>query len=230
MKRIIGILCLLSYFSINAQNNCSTYYPMAEGSISEYKNYDKRGKLQGTSTYSVKEITNEGSTTIAKMDLTYTDEKDEELYTSSYNLACDNNVVRLDYKSLFPTEMMEQYTSMGVEMDVTGSDIELPNNLSVGQALADAHVMVEMKIAGIGIKTDVQLTERKVVAKEKLTTPAGTFDCFLITDKNTTKTMGKKILSTSKMWLAEGVGMVKEESYNKKGKLTSKTELNAFTQ
>jgi hypothetical protein len=32
----------------------------------------------------------------------------------------------------------------------------------------------------------------------------------------------------SKLWLAEGVGMVKQETYNKKGDLMSKSELTSF--
>jgi hypothetical protein len=41
--------------------------------------------------------------------------------------------------------------------------------------------------------------------------------------------MGIKITGSAKQWLAEGVGMVKQESFNKKGKLTGYTELTAFT-
>ena len=65
----------------------------------------------------------------------------------------------------------------------------------------------------------IYVTDRAVEARESLTTSAGTFDCIKITQKETTK-MIVKIQATSKEWYAENIGMVRSESYNKKGKLT----------
>jgi hypothetical protein len=41
--------------------------------------------------------------------------------------------------------------------------------------------------------------------------------------------MGAKIELNSKLWLAEGVGMIKQETYKKNGDLMSKTELSKFS-
>lgn len=40
--------------------------------------------------------------------------------------------------------------------------------------------------------------------------------------------MGFKSTGTSKQWIAKEVGMVKQEEYNKKGKLMSSSQLTAF--
>ena len=63
--------------------------------------------------------------------------------------------------------------------------------------------------------------------EESISTPAGTFDCFVITHDFETK-MGLKIIGKSKQWLAEGVGLVKQINYSKNGKVNSSSEPTKF--
>ena len=47
MKRYL-ILVLLAIFAAhtsNAQNSCSTYYPLVDGANFQYTNYDKKGRV-----------------------------------------------------------------------------------------------------------------------------------------------------------------------------------------
>ncbi len=159
----------------------------------------------------------------------YNDEKGKNIFESDYNIICENGIVRIDFKSLFPSQMMQQFSDMNVEMDITGTDIELPNDLSVGQELADANLSIAMSMSGIKMNTTVDQTNRKVEKKESVTVAAGTFDCYLVTETNVSKTMGATIEMQSKLWLAEGVGMVKQESYKKNGNLMSRMELTKFS-
>lgn len=212
-----------------AQDNCSKFYPLEEGSSFKYTNFDKKGKVDGTLTYTISSVTDTGSAMVATFDMTYSDNKGKNVFDTNYNITCENGSVRIDYKSLFPTQMMQQYSDMDIEMDITGTDIELPNDLTEGQELADANVSVTMNMGGIKMNTTVDQTNRKVEKKESITTPAGTFDCYLITETSISKTMGATIEMNSKLWLAEGVGMVKQESYKKNGNLMSSTELTAFS-
>ncbi|MEQ9582855.1 MAG: hypothetical protein RIM68_11965, partial [Arenibacter sp.] len=158
----------------------------------------------------------------------FTDEKGKEIMISDYKMSCKGGSVKIDYNSLVPSNMMKQYTDMGVEMDISGTDIELPNNLSVGQDLADANVAMTIKMTGMKMTVKVDQINRKVEKKESITSPAGTFECFVLTQDNISETMGAKQTMQSKLWLAEGVGMVKQETYNKKGDLMSKSELTSF--
>lgn len=216
---------LLTIAFCSAQNDCSKFYPLEEGTSFEYTNYDKKGKSDGTVAYTISSVTDEGSSTNATFDLKYRDKKGKELFESNYNMTCENGTVRIDYESLFPTQMLQQYSEMDVDMDITGTDIELPNDLSVGQELADANVSVAISMGGMKINTTVDQTDRKVEKKESVTTAAGTYDCYLITETTKSKTMGASIELESKLWLAEGVGMVKQESYKKNGNLMNRTEL-----
>ncbi len=214
---------------LNAQDVCSKYYPMVDGSSFEYTNYNKKGKIDGVTNYTVSSVTSLGAATKATLELKMSDKKGKEVYDLNYNFTCENNVVKVDYKSLFPAQMMQQYSEMDIEMDISGTDIELPNNLNVGEELADANVTINMNISGIKMEISVDQINRKVISKESVTTAAGTFDCMVITETTKSKTMGAKIELNSKLWLAEGVGMIKQETYKKNGDLMSKTELSKFS-
>ena len=124
---------------------------------------------------------------------------------------------------------MQQYSEMSIETDITGTDIEIPNNLSVGQELADANVSITMSMSGIKMNTTVNQTNRKVEKNERITVAAGTFECYLVTETNISKTMGATIEMTTKQWLSEGVEIVKQKSYKKNGNLMSRMVLTKFS-
>jgi uncharacterized protein DUF3108 len=228
MQRIITSFIILLSTVIqfaHGQSKCSKYYPLEEGTAFQYTSYNKKDKADGVTDYKITKVANSNGQTTATMELRLTDKKGKEVYSSNYNFTCTGTGIKIDYKSLFPSQMMKQYEDMGLEMDITGTDIELPNNLSVGQDLADANVAISMNMGAMKMNIKVDMTNRKVEKKEKVTTPAGTFDCFLITETNTSKTMGATHEMQSKLWLTEGVGMIKQELYKKNGGLMSRSVL-----
>jgi len=222
---------LIALFFITAgqgQSDCSKYYPMKEGASFQYTNYNKKGKTEGVADYRITEVSNMGGSTQATMSIALKDEKGKEIYNSSYSFSCADNKVSIDYESLFPESMIEQMGDM--EMEITGTDIEIPNNLTVGESLPDANVTMTMSVAGMNMKTVVNILNRKVEKKEMVTTSAGSFNCYVIYSDSQTQTMGMNRTFPSRLWLAEGVGMVKQETYKKDGDIMSRSELTAFNQ
>jgi hypothetical protein len=229
MKRyfILLVIAFAAGQTSKAQSSCSTYYPLVDGANFQYTNYDKKGKEDGQINYKVADVQNNGDTTNATMMMEMMDKKGNT-YTSDYEIACDGNVVKIDFKSLMNDQMLSQ---MGdVEMDISGTDVELPNSLSVGQALPDANMQLKMKMGGgINMNTNVETINRKVEKQESVTTPAGTFDCYVLYSETKTKMMMANSIFPSRTWLAEGVGIVKQESYNKKGKLIGSMVLTQYS-
>jgi hypothetical protein len=217
----IGMLLLLA-LPVTGQN-CSKYYPMQEGTTLEYTSYNGKGKTQGTISYTVSNVVNEGSTSSATMDMKYMDDKGKEAFSSEFTYSCTGNTVTIDYESLMSNQMLEQFSDM--EMEVSGTDIELPNDLEVGMELPDANVIMKMSMSGINMNSQVDMINRKVEKQETITTPAGTFDCFVIYSENQSKMMMTSQNFPSRLWLAEDVGMVRQETYNNNGKLMSSMEL-----
>lgn len=229
MKRYFLLLLLAVFATPNsqAQSACSTYYPLEDGASLQYTNYDRKGKEDGQINYNVTNVESSGDNVSATMMMEMVDKKGNT-YTSDYEIACDGNVVKIDFKSLMNEQMLSQ---MGdVEMDISGTDVELPNSLSVGQELPDANMELKMKMGGaINMNTNVETINRKVEKQESITTPAGTFDCYVIYSETKTKMMMANKTFPSRTWLAKGVGMVKQESYNKNGKLMGSMVLTQYT-
>jgi hypothetical protein len=207
-----------------SQSTCSQYYPFNEGSTFQFTNYDKKGKTTGIVDYLVSNVNTLDGVEVATIASSVKDEKGEVLFESSYDITCENDQVSIDFNSLVNPQMMQQYQDFDVE--VSGTNIDLPNNLSVGQELPDASMLMTINM-GIMMNFTVDITNRKVIAREDVTTSAGTFDCFVISYNSDIK-MGFKRKGISKQWIAEGVGMVKQEEYNKKGKLVSSSKLTAY--
>ena len=228
MKKLLLVTLLCISYTLQSQINCSKYYPFEEGTSFQYSMFDKKGKPDGTSDYKVTSVINSGGETKAAMDIVLHDKKGKEIVQSNYNIICTGTGVKIDFQSLMPSQMLEQYKEMDVQVDLSGTDIELPNDLTVGQELQEANVTMNVKMAGMNMKTIVNMMNRKVEKKETITTPAGSFECFVIYSENESQIMGMKKTFPSRLWLSEGVGMVKQESYQKDGDLMSTMELTKF--
>jgi hypothetical protein len=218
------VLLVLSYvWGSQAQTDCSTYYPLKKGTTFQLTMYDDKDKNTGTIDYVVKEATENSAT----MSYTMHSDKDKLIAESEYNVRCTDDGVSIDFSSLASPGTMEQYQDM--EVDITGTDLMLPNNLKPGTSLPDANMLMTIKMKPITMKMTVDVFNRKVDGRESVTTPAGTYDCIVVSWDHESK-MGVKISGSAKQWLAENVGMVKQENYNKKGKMIGGSILTAFNQ
>jgi len=215
------IIAFLLSFAVFGQTTCEAYYPFQVGVTFEITNYNKKGKKESVINYEVLSIENN----VATIQTYVYDAKDKEINNSSYNVTCDGNKISIDFKSIINAEMFKQYKDM--DMDITGTNVELPNDLQVGQTLKDAHMNMAINMGGMTMNMRVDMSNRKVDKKESITTPAGTFDCFALSYDNETK-MGLKMQFKIKEWISEGVGVVRSESYNKNGKLMGYSELTSF--
>jgi len=134
-------------------------------------------------------------------------------------MTCNAGTIIMDMRKFIPEE---QKKAMGdFEMKIESENLEIPSKLSVGQQLKDGSVTMTASNSPIPMKMTVKITDRKVEAKETVTTPAGTFECFKISSKSTmTNQMGMTMTFefTNIEWLSEKVGMVKSESIGKNGK------------
>ena len=222
--RTLFLICAALIFSNSAlaQNTCSQYYPFSQGTLSEITSYDKKGKVSAVSEYTV----TESGENLATLSHKISDNTGEVLAESSFDMTCSDNGVEIDIKSLFTPQLSAQYQNM--ETSITGTGVIVPNNMKVGDVLPDATMNVSVDMIGISMNIVVMMLDRTVVDQENVTTPAGTFDCTVIEYTSTVK-MGFERTSSAKQWIAKGVGLVMQEDYNKKGKVTGSTKLTKFS-
>lgn len=226
MKKIT-ITFLITFLTLNitfSQNTCSTFYPFSEGTTFEMTNYSKKGKTTGYINYEIINVENNSSGETATISSEIKDEKKNIIAQSVYDIICNNDGVSIDFKSMVSPQMTQQFQSF--DMDITGTNLYIPNHIKVGQELEDAQMDMAINM-GVTMNFSYKVTQRKVTAKETVTTSAGTFDCFVI-ESTSIFEMGATRQGKTKQWLTKGVGMVKQEEYNNKGKLMSYSELTAF--
>ena len=122
--------------------------------------------------------------------------------------------------------MQQSFANM--EVSIEGEDLTIPKKLTEGQELPDASTNIKAGTGGINIvNMTVNITDRRVLGKESVTTPAGTFDCYKVTQTTDVKMMlGKEFSSIE--YYAEGIGVVRSETYDKKGNLDGYMELTSF--
>ena len=107
--------------------------------------------------------------------------------------------------------------------DVTGDELDLPSDLSVGQTLKDVTYNVKVSMGTLTLMNRTYtVKDRKVESQESLTTPAGTFDCYKVTFVTTGDKGGA---SKSAIWYAKDAGMIKTENYKDDGKLLNRQVL-----
>lgn len=106
----------------------------------------------------------------------------------------------------------------------------IPNKLTIGDKLENTVMSINIASEVINMKITVTISDRVVIGKETITTPAGTYNCMIMTSTTTMK-MGEMmiVVTSSKEWLSKGVGNVRTESFDKNGKLDTYTLLTKFS-
>ncbi|WP_430468286.1 hypothetical protein [Winogradskyella ouciana] len=219
MKTLTSILLLFIVCNTSfAQTDCKPYVPTEQGTKWELTNYNAKGKITGTVNYELVDKIVDGNEVTFKIKTTTFDKKGKQIFESEYEAKCIDGVFDLDMAVKMDGSQMSQYDGMDVEVDA--SKFEIPEmDASPGTELEDGTLNVSIGSSGaIGFKMTIEITDRKVEKRETLTTEAGEFDCIVISQNISTK-MIVKVRASSKEWYSEGIGLVRSESYNKKGKL-----------
>lgn len=224
-KILLAILCICISPFVFSQHNCNNYYPLKDGASFQITTYDKKDKQTSVVDYKIKDVTDSSEGKTATIHGSVKDKKDKEISEMEFKVTCKDNKISVDFNSLMSPQMTEQFKDM--DIDITGTNLEWPNDLSVGQKLPDSNVKMKISMAGMIMNFSVDITDRKVIGSEKITTPAGTFDCMVIT-YDTQVNMGVKQTTSSKQWIAKDVGMVKQEDY-KNGKVMDTSLLTALS-
>ena len=221
-----GIIFSLLMPVLNAQD-CRLFFPDRVGSVREMKFYDQKNKLSSISKQEIIDKKVSGNNVTVNVKSTNYTTDNQEINTVELEFSCENGTFKFDMASLLDPKTMEAYKDMAVE--ITSDNILFPSNLKVGDSLPDGSLKMVVKSGEITIITiNLSIFDRKVVAKEDVTTEAGTFPCYKLTYNTTSKFGFITVNSSTVEWLAEGVGIVRNEQYNKKDKLSGYSVLTNF--
>lgn len=212
-----ALLCLPTF----AQDNCTALFQWLKPGVElTYTDYNRKGKETGVSTLKVTELKTVPAGTRAAMAVSFADEEMKD-YEMEYAITCAGDKLIIDMSSMLNPAMMQSFASMETEIEY--DEIELPADLQVGQRLNDGSMTVRAAMTGapgLGMTMTVNTENRQVVARESITTPAGTFDTYKVTYDQRVKLLGSRGYSVVEWWNTQ-TGLVKSELYGKNGKLQS---------
>jgi len=223
MKAIF--ISLLSFFTLTiatAQTECTPYVPVNEGANWEITDYNAKGKKEGRTAYKLVEKSVSGDEMTFTIQSTAYDKKDKVIFEQTFDASCKAGTLNFGMSFKLDGQALAAYESMDVEVDA--SDYKIPTlSEAPGTQLKDGSLTVGIQ-GPITMKMKVNITDRKVEASEMVTTPAGSFECVVLSQTVSTKIV-VNVVGRSKEWYAPEIGMVRSESYNKKGKLLGYSEL-----
>ena len=152
--------------------NCGGLLLFKKGTTIEAVSYNKEGEETTRQSSTVLDVATTAAGMTAEVEMKSSGmSKTGNSFIGKYS--CDGKNFYADLSSLF------------ANMDAKGAKIEgdpvsFPVNVTEGETLPDVTYSMTVTKAGKQMKTTVHMKNRKVGAKEKITTPAGTFDCYRI--------------------------------------------------
>jgi hypothetical protein len=251
-KFTLTFAVFLITFRLLAQD-CLQYMYMQKNKTIEMTAFNDKKDITFKSVTKVSDVTTENGVTTANVVSEAYDKNGKLINSSNAVYKCDGGVMMMDMSFNAPQQSQQssqQNTKVNFKV-INKSYMEYPNSMQVGDHLKDATSQMEMDMNnGMTGITTVQITDRMVVGKENVTTPAGSWDCFKITYKTTSSTtlkgahadtinsamsamdkiraklgkLGPKMPSNnseSTIWYAPGFGMVKIQGKSFTMELTS---------
>ncbi len=213
MKKTCCLLLIFFSVEIYAQN-CTNYYFLQNNKTVEITIKDKKGNMAGRQVYTMSNASTVGGVTSATVNTEMFDKKGKSTASSTNVMKCTGGVLMMDMKISLPQQQAEQF-SKG-EAKAESVYIEYPASMSVGDQLKEGNFAMEMNTNNMVQTLSYVVSERKVEAKESVTTAAGTWECYKISfkAKMSIKTMGIgfPLNMDGVEWYAPGFGVVKSET------------------
>ena len=218
MKKIVFIIiATMAITSLWAQQPLC---PMKEGLALTYAVKNDKGKVQSYSQQTVTSIEGSGSNMTITYSIEALDAKKKaqsKVPIISYSYKVENGNVVFDPKSILNSVS----SSLPVDGTAEGTSMVLPANMKSGDALTDCEIKMQVAF----LKISATYSEGMCEGDEDITTEAGTFHCKKTKYNCKSSAMGIKSEVVVHAWYAPGIGVVKQEIYNNKGKLNTVQEL-----
>lgn len=227
-KMLLAIVALLACHTMQAQYFCTT-----QGTELHYVNYDEAGQSLSNETVTVynvvKNASGESAQYLAKIVTNKT--KNNTSYTL-YNWNYDGNVTTCQEDLMYGPYIKSdsdpaKYDSkarqaMAEELKLKGDNsFTIKKHASAGESIPDRTYSLISNM----LKNEINISGAAYMGEEKVSTTAGKFDCIKISYLKRTKIGLKTETVRVTEWYAEGIGLVKSESYNTKGEPDGKTIL-----
>lgn len=199
--------------------DCSNNIWFLNNSKIEMTTYDKKGELTALINYKISNVNANESNVKVEIQ----NKKGKLLSGAKGNIKCDGASFSMEMELMLPSDLMKGMDAKDIQVKSNKAYMTYPNSMKIGDILPDNQFtsevfMGEMKL----MTTNFNIKNRRVLSKEKTTTPAGTFDCFTITSSQAMKAGFMNMNFDVIEWYSIGYGVIKSET-SKAGKPESST-------
>lgn len=224
MKKLLYFSLFIFLFPnfINSQDHCKSYLPK-EGTVLTYANLDKKGKQTSTTTTEVVSVKVTDGVTTYKVHQLISDGKEKNDMENDFEYQCDGEKFIIDMESVLNAQQMKAFEGGKITAEV--EDMYIPNELEEGMELNDGLIKMDVYIEPITTSVTARAFYRKVIGKETIETPAGTFEAWKIDGNIESKVSFMRFAFRVLEWYVEDVGIVKSETYDDKERFVGSTLL-----
>jgi hypothetical protein len=183
--------------------------------------------MLGTTKRTVLDFRNIGDSSVVDFLIESKQVKSDSIAKTNFSMSCKNDIVYVNMSGFTNTGAVG-FSEMDVE--INAGNIDYPSNPIVGQALKGGEMTVIIKTGGQVFMTIKSIiSNRKIESFEEIIVGTKTFKTIKITydievQMGFINTTGKAV-----EWYSENYGLIKSESYDKKGKLTGSSILTNYS-
>ena len=237
MKRILSILAMALFPTVMYAQNDGPFFPAGAGTVLLYENLGADGTVLSFTRDSVAEMTGDFTDGSAIVYSTLRSNDTSSITTREYITFKDGEVITDMIRTMEESMAMaasletvggsddpqaqEAFKAIMEKTTVKGECRGIPQELKVGTVLPGYNIEIKVMF----IKSKVSMQDRKVIGRETITVPAGTFDCFVVEETMTASAMMMKEKTVQKTWYARGIGMVRQEVWDKNKKKKESTSV-----
>ncbi len=228
-RRSLLCLLLMTWIALPhttwAQADCAGLFPLRDGASWEMTSYDGSQTQLSSSQFVLTAKPNANGTPTWQVNRSTHEERSGVTWADSLDMVCDANGLGIGMLWYRGYEMHSE----GIQVRFSGGTLRFPRNLAVGMRLPEAKLtMSSMMLNKELTRSTTRVYRRMVTGEASKTTPAGTFDCWVIDATIEHIIDDRKFISQEKIWLSKGSGIVAIE-VRSKGKGTFYTELTRIT-
>lgn len=200
------VICTLAAFPARA---AEPYYCTSQGTVLKYERKDvDSGKLVWKHTLKVLSAQKKEDSREVRCSSEFTRENGKEIALVEYSTFIgENGNVVTDLNATVASAIRNFLPKADIE--TTFSPTTLPSDLTPGKTLPDAFSSIKV----MGRPFTITVTERSVLRYETVTTPAGTFDCVVVTEHKKEKFFLYNRDTVSYTWYARNIGMVRHDTW-----------------
>lgn len=214
MKRL-GISCVLLCFAVAEAVAQTLSMDMPKGTQLRYALADAKGAITGYSIRTLESVEAADSATLYtyKIRTTNPDGTAKEGTADEkkrIKVTADEIIRVIDFSDMLSKDVAEDED---VDISVTGTYTSVPRNPRIGD-LPDGELKAKIRAEGMRLTVRMKVCNRRIEGRETVSTDAGAFDCWRISEDIVVSVLLFKKRKTVVSWYADSVGLVRSESWS----------------